>query len=282
MPTSTVVLILLVLSAVAYQVGRSRSLATVGGLRGARNLHSLPGYYGLLTALWCAIPALLVLSLWSLSDGRIVTGMVVAELPAELRELPADRLSLVLNDVKNVVAGAVPAELAPPEIVAAATRYAELQRLSSYAVAVLCLVLALGAGALVVGRIQPALRARNRVEQIVRGALVLASSIAILTTIGIILSVLFESIRFFRMVPVTEFLFGLNWSPQLAIRADQVGSTGAFGAVPLFTGTLLIAGIAEVMRCLLCRRNGRWPPRSGDVEELEVVLAQQHATETQK
>jgi phosphate transport system permease protein len=59
--------------------------------------------------------------------------------------------------------------------------------------------------------------------------------------------VLFESIRFFQMVPVTEFLFGLNWSPQLAIRADQVGSSGAFGAVPLFTGTLLIAGIAMVV-----------------------------------
>jgi phosphate transport system permease protein len=50
--------------------------------------------------------------------------------------------------------------------------------------------------------------------------------------------------RFFREVPVSEFLFGLNWSPQTAIRADQVGSSGSFGAVPLFTGTLLITGIA--------------------------------------
>jgi phosphate transport system permease protein len=247
MPTSTVVLILLILSAVAYQVGRARSLATVGGLRGARNLHSLPGYYGLLTALWCAIPALLVLALWSMADGRIVTQMVIADLPPELASLPADRLSLVLNDVKNVVAGAVPADQVAPEIQAAAARYAQLQKLSGYAAAVLCLALALGAGAFVVSRIQPALRARNRVETIVRGALIVASSIAILTTIGIVLSVVFESIQFFRLVPVTEFLFGLNWSPQLAIRADQVGSSGAFGAVPLFTGTLLIAGIAMLV-----------------------------------
>jgi len=93
-------------------------------------------------------------------------------------------------------------------------------------------------------RIQPDLRARNRVENVLRWLLILASSIAIFTTIGIVLSVLFEAIRFFQKVPISEFLFGLSWSPQTAIRADQVGSSGSFGAVPLFTGTLLITGIA--------------------------------------
>jgi len=74
--------------------------------------------------------------------------------------------------------------------------------------------------------------------------LVICSSIAILTTLGIVLSVLFESIRFFHSVPLSEFLFGLEWSPQTAIRSDQVGSSGAFGAVPLFAGTMLISFIA--------------------------------------
>ena len=68
--------------------------------------------------------------------------------------------------------------------------------------------------------------------------------VAILTTLGILLSVTFEAIRFFQQVPFSDFLFGLTWSPQTAIRADQVGSSGAFGAVPLFAGTLLISGIA--------------------------------------
>ena len=76
------------------------------------------------------------------------------------------------------------------------------------------------------------------------GILIACSTIAILTTVGIVLSVLFESIRFFQAVPVTEFLFGLDWSPQIAIRADQAGSSGAFGAVPLFAGTMLITLIA--------------------------------------
>jgi phosphate transport system permease protein len=71
--------------------------------------------------------------------------------------------------------------------------------------------------------------------------------IAILTTVGIIASVLFESIRFFSMVSPFEFLFGLNWSPQIAIRADQAGSSGAFGAVPLFWGTVFIGAIIAMI-----------------------------------
>ena len=77
--------------------------------------------------------------------------------------------------------------------------------------------------------------------------LIAASLVAILTTIGIFLSVLFEALRFFQQVSPLDFLFGLTWSPQTAIRADQVGSSGAFGAVPLFAGTLLISGLAMLV-----------------------------------
>jgi phosphate transport system permease protein len=77
--------------------------------------------------------------------------------------------------------------------------------------------------------------------------MIAASSIAVITTIGIILSLIFETFRFFTKVPFTEFLFGLSWSPQLAIRADQVGSSGAFGAIPVFAGTLLITVIAMIV-----------------------------------
>ena len=244
MQTSTLVLILLILSAVAYQLGRRRSLSLVGGLKGTRRLHSLPSYYGMLTALWCAIPALLVLIMWQAFDGRIVTDLVVGSMPAEVQQLNDDELSLVLNDVRNVVAGAIPAEMASADVRAAAERYVHLESLSRMAAAALCLAIALGLGAFAWLRISPDLRARNSVERFVRAALVTCSLIAIVTTVGIVISVLFESIRFFKLVPVTEFLFGLQWSPQMAIRADQVGSSGAFGAVPLFAGTALIAGVA--------------------------------------
>jgi phosphate transport system permease protein len=82
------------------------------------------------------------------------------------------------------------------------------------------------------------------VERMVMGLLISCSTVAVLTTIGIVLSLVFESIQFFRKVPVTDFLFGLQWSPQTAIRPDQVGASGAFGAIPLLVGTILISAIA--------------------------------------
>ncbi len=85
---------------------------------------------------------------------------------------------------------------------------------------------------------------RKTVERLIMILLIAASTVAILTTLGIILSLLFESYRFFQLIPVSDFLFGVHWSPQTAIRADQVGSAGAFGAIPLLAGTLLISAVA--------------------------------------
>ncbi len=90
-------------------------------------------------------------------------------------------------------------------------------------------------------------RARNHVERFVKVVLFAAASVAVLTTIGIVASVLFETVRFFEQVSPIDFLFGTQWSPQTAIRADQVGSSGAFGIVPLVTGTLLITIIAMLI-----------------------------------
>lgn len=96
-------------------------------------------------------------------------------------------------------------------------------------------------------RIHPDMKARDGVEKVVRVVLIICSGIAIITTVGIILSLIFESFRFFEKVSISEFLFGLEWSPQTALRADQVGATGRFGAVPLFAGTLLISTIAMLV-----------------------------------
>jgi phosphate transport system permease protein len=109
------------------------------------------------------------------------------------------------------------------------------------------------AGALAIGvlgallstsRITPQFAARDAVERVVRGLLFASSGVAILTTIGIVLSLLFESLRFFHRVDPLQFFTGLQWSPQMAMRADQVGASGTFGAVPVFAGTLLITLIA--------------------------------------
>lgn len=111
------------------------------------------------------------------------------------------------------------------------------------------LIVAVGVGGLAFAhsRIRPDMKARDGVERVVRVVLIICSGIAILTTIGIILSLIFESYRFFEKVSIFEFLFGLEWSPQTALRADQVGASGRFGAVPLFAGTILISLIAMLV-----------------------------------
>ncbi|PCH49838.1 MAG: phosphate ABC transporter permease subunit PstC [Hyphomicrobiales bacterium] len=84
----------------------------------------------------------------------------------------------------------------------------------------------------------------NCLEKIIIGILFFSASVAVFTTIGIVASLAFEAFRFFQKVPMSDFLFGLEWSPQTALRADQVGSSGSFGAIPLIAGTLLISAIA--------------------------------------
>src|SRR5215207_75079 len=212
-----------------------------------RNLHSLPSYYGTLTALWCALPALLVLGLWLIFQDSIIIGLVKEHLPAQARALDPSELGLVLNDVRNVVVGNIPASSVRPEVNAAAQEYIRLREVSHLALAALVFAIGILGAVIVRVRIAPALRARNSVERIIEWLLIGCSLIAVLTTVGIIASVVFEAARFFDKVPWYEFLFGLQWSPQTAIRADQVGSSGAFGAVPLFWGTILISGIAMII-----------------------------------
>ena len=242
-PTS-LLFILLVLTACGYYAGRRRALAVGGGSVGMKRLHSRPTYYGSLTAFWCGIPALLLFGFWLAFESTIITHLVVADLPETMRNLPAADLNLQVNSIRNLVSGNIVVGPDNPHIQAAAERYRNLQATSSAALAVVAVSIAILALIMVRAKIVPTLRARNAVEQIIKYILIICSTIAIFTTVGIVLSLLFECIRFFKMVPVTEFLFGLEWSPQMSIRDDQVGSSGAFGAVPVFTGTLLISAIA--------------------------------------
>lgn len=243
MEKSTFIFLLLLLSAAAFHWGRKRALSVAGG--SIQRLHSLPGYYGYYTALWCGVPTMLLLFLWLCFENSLVTHLVVAGLPESLKLGPPEHLALVVNDIRNVAAnGAGEAE---PAIRAAADHYLGLQKTSDQLLTVAGLCVALAGAAFAHTRISQTYRARNQVEKTVTVFLIACATLAIFTTIGIVLSVLFESVRFFQKVPITEFLFGLKWSPQMAIRADQVGSSGAFGAVPLITGTLLISSVAMVV-----------------------------------
>jgi phosphate transport system permease protein len=228
----------------AFWIGKSRSLAIVGGTRGVRNLHSLPSHYGVMTALWCALPALAVIGVWLVFQDAIILRLLTGHLPAGVQALPADELSLVMNDVRNFIAGNVTADSVSETVRIAGAEYLQLRGISRMALTVLVMVMVVGTVLVVRSKITPELRARNRVETVVEWMLIGCSTIAVFTTIGIVASVAFEAFRFFSMISPIDFLFGTTWSPQMAIREDQVGSSGSFGAVPLFAGTLLISMIA--------------------------------------
>jgi phosphate transport system permease protein len=247
MTPAALLIALALLSAGAFWIGKSRSLAIVGGTRGVRNLHSLPAHYGLMTAMWCALPALLVIGLWLAFQDAIILRLITDHLPAGVRQLPANELSLVLNDVRNLVAGNVPPATVSEAVRGAASEYLHLRGISRMALTVLVLVLTIGAALTVRAKITPELRARNRVEVVIEWLLIACSTLAVFTTIGIVASVAFEAFRFFAIISPIDFLFGTSWSPQMAIRADQVGSSGSFGAVPLFAGTALISLIAMLI-----------------------------------
>ncbi len=245
MHTWTLLLVLLAVMALAYQAGRKRAITSAGGAGRINTLHSLPAYYGFYAALWAGLPALLLLALWTGVQDQVITHLVSTDLPpAVAAGLSPGELGLMLNDVKNLAAGSIVSGEVTPAIQAAADQYGRLQGLARWAQWLLVLAVALGGLALALGQTRPGLRARNRVESIVLAVMILCSSIAILTTLGIILSVAFESFEFFAKVHPAEFFLGTLWSPQTAMRTDQVAAAGAFGAVPLFTGTLLVSFIA--------------------------------------
>lgn len=233
------VAVLLLLSVLAYVLGMQRAQQQAMKLGGARHLHSLPFYYGVLSLVWTALPALLLCLLWFLFGNQIIDSRFADTFAHHL--VGAER-SIWLSTVQNTAGGHLHNSSA--DIVAAAQEYTRWHTAVRTSVCGSLLLLALAGFVYSQGSIKPTLAARPAVEKVTRGFLLACAMFAVLITIGIVLSVVFESLRFFQRVPVTEFLFGLQWSPQIAMRADQAGSSGAFGAVPVFSGTLLIAAIA--------------------------------------
>jgi phosphate transport system permease protein len=241
---------LLLFSFGTYVLARRKAVAGAKGSQGRP--HSLAGYHGAYAALWSAVPALVLLFLLVAFGGRLETALLSADLPAAVQQMPAQNRELFINDVQAVARGDRPSDTvyAPALQQALKDKAAESARLSqmiTWSGWALAGVLAVLGAVLALPRIAPQFRARNRVEGWVSGLLVLCSTVAVLTTLGIVASLLYESLRFFAEISPVEFLFGTHWSPQIAMRADQVGSSGGFGAVPLFVGTFLIMIIAMLV-----------------------------------
>jgi len=231
------------LAGLAYLAGRARGnrmVTVAGGRMGA--VHSRPVYHGAYVAVLALAPALLVLAGWGIMGEGLIEGQVLGSLSAVERPASGNDSEALMNEVRGLVNGDLPQAFNPLALRLAPVYAAARTNGDLLAGALAVALLAMG-GLWGFSRLRPDFRARNRVEAQVRALLLIASVVAILTTFGIVLSLIFESIRFFQLVSPVEFLTGLQWSPQTAIRADQVGSTGAFGAVPLFWGTIFIGAI---------------------------------------
>jgi phosphate transport system permease protein len=270
MPLLWLFLIVLAIAAGAFFLARARVVAIAGD--DLRSMHSLPVYYGSNAAMKSAIPALLVLVVWLLAQPFVVNntvsgmipesaiadnssrGLVLAEVrraaegldtaveQGQMTEDFARNARADFNDITTRLteAGAIVTSQITQPILRAAQRYRVLNATGSTIMAIAVLLIAIGGALWGMKETNPAFRARNTVEQGVRALLIAAASIAILTTLGIVLSLVFNTIEFFRLYPASEFFFGTNWAPSFSGR----GGASDLGIVPLLWGTFYISIVA--------------------------------------
>ncbi len=229
------------LGLVGWIAGRARAQSLATDQK--HSLNSLPSYHGWFVVLWALVPALLFLALWSALSPGLVTNSVLADpAAATLPEDPMTR-SAILGEARDLANGSIDVAFQPmAEKLAPAYKSAlNVFNLSGLA---LTLLLLFSGGAYAYTRISASFRARHKVEKAVLAGLLAASLIAIFTTVGIVGSLLFETIRFFEQVSPLEFLFSADWNPQKTVSA---GLDNGYGAIPLFWGTVFIGAIIAMI-----------------------------------
>ena len=210
-----------------------------------RRLPSLPVYHAWYVALWIILPMVAFIALWSAIAPGLVTQQVLAS-PAAA-ELPAFgfQRQTILNEARAVATGAASAVF-NPQAAALVEPYREALFYYNTIGIIVSLLVAFLAGTFAFLRLRPDFAARSKVERIVMAILLGASLVAILTTIGILASLVFETVRFFGMVSPLDFLFGTHWGPDPMANPDNPDGT-RYGAVPLFWGTLFIGAIIAMI-----------------------------------
>ena len=266
---SGIVLLLIVLGlgALAFILARGKALSSVGGDQ--RALHSRPHYYGFSASILTIAPALALMVVWGLGQSTLVQSSVAELIPASaiaegqivgllmgdvqriangldtavsegaLSSDAAAALSTGADDIRGIL-GSVGVALGAdvdPAILKAAQSYRAMQ--SSGATLRMIAVIGVALLGLAYGFMQTSAtyRARNSVERSMRWTLIAAASVAVFTTLGIVFSVIFNTIEFFQLYPAKDFFLSLTWSPSF-------GGGSELGVFPLLWGTLYISLIA--------------------------------------
>ena len=269
MSVGLVFLVVVAIAIAGFFIGRSRAVSSAGG--DVRKLHSLPNYYGQTVFLFSAVPALLVTFAWLLIQPLYVESQVSGMIqPSDIAE--GSSLDLVMADVRRISSGldvaiaegtltedtlaSMRADLTDvrarlgdvgiavasdvkQNVFVAAKEYRALTSKLRGAMAVIAIALSLGGAVIAFVRLSPDFRARNVSEMAIKALLILSSMVAILTTVGIIFSLLFETSNFFRMYPAKDFFFNLTWNPQFTGGSD-------LGIIPLLWGTLYVSFVALI------------------------------------
>lgn len=270
MPTFWLFLSVLAIAVAGYFVAKARVLQSAGG--DSRNMHSLPTYYGGNVAIKAAVPAFFVLILWLLIQPFVINNTISKMIPDSAIAESASR-SLVLSEVRRTAegldlaievgaieesfardavsdfadvttrlkeAGAVVTSQITQPVFRAAQQFRILNTRGYTMMSVIVVLLAVLGALWGLRDATPQFRARNVVETATRWLLIAAASIAILTTLGIVLSLIFNTIEFFRLYPASEFFFGTNWAPSFSGR----GGSSDLGVIPLLWGTFYISIVA--------------------------------------
>lgn len=240
------VFILLLVVGFAYQLGmtRSRKVAVSSGVR----MHSRPHHYGVLTILWALLPALAVMMLWSWLSPSLIQQLLLSEFADYTASMSSDEHRVLMRTLSNLSSGFSTTSSVPSWQVSAAEQlmgWTNLSNLLKYAL--MAALVAVGL-AYSYRSISPLMRARNKIERALQWLLVACSVVAVLTTIGIVMSMLGETLKFFNFVSPGEFFFGTTWNPRFSTagvgEGSLTGSQGSFGMLPLLAGTMMVAGIA--------------------------------------
>lgn len=244
MSPTLLLLLVLGLSLVAWLGARAKAWSFQREV-GARGLRSLPNYHGWYVALWVALPALIFLLVWSFAAPPLVMQSVLSSDAASVLPEFGFKRESMLAEARAVATGAAPGVF-NPEAAQLVEPFAEaIGRYNLIGIAITVLI-AFAGGAWAFLRLKPDFTARTRVERAVMALLLFASLVAILTTLGIFASLVFETARFFGMVSPVDFLFGTHWGPDpMANPANPDGDT--YGAIPLFWGTIFIGAIIAMI-----------------------------------
>ena len=222
-------IILLGLSFVSYFYGKRLIRRRVYEQKVSQ--HSRDSYHGLYLSLYLIIPSIILTLIWLASSPNIIDSLLKSKIKNSLPDLSLGEINILKSKVISAYDGILPVDSEQMEMFV--DFYNSANIISTNFIIIIRALVSVSFFLFALNRITVRFNARSK-----------ASCVAIITTIGIVLSLIIETIEFFKIIKITDFLFGLQWSPQIALREDQVAGEGLFGAIPIFIGTILITLIA--------------------------------------